>query len=341
MTNPKTATLACVALAAAFPAAPVLTGQPTNFETALQHLTSPDSKVSGKAFDDLLRPFVNTDDVPGLVRDLLRAHPQQADRIRLALIKALENVNAHREQEEDKGNAPDEEFAGYSEDLAWAVSSLRDPRSVNALVRSTGPGTVDALADLFPYSVDALVGQSREADRYFRGQRQSYRASALQILGLCLTRVALVRAHPEAVPKIRAAFLAELDDPDGGARAWAAEGLSYFRDDPDVQTRLQALALTDQYTGTVWRSGRPQEEFLVREAAKRALSTEGTENLSYVNRQPTSGECRVQPASEQPAGEPLIGPISHATFQMCTHYDPSHKDPYLCWRFYPQNACSQ
>ncbi len=316
--------------------------QSTGIDTELRRVSSPDYKVSSKAFYGLLRPYVNTDDVPGLVRDLLRAHPQQAEHIKLALIKALENMNGYKEQEEDKGNFLDDEFSDYWPDLIWAVGSLRDPRAVRALLGAQGTGGIAAndLADLCPFAVDALIEESHKPDRYFRGEPISDRTAALRELGFCITRVALMRAHPEAVAKIRAAFLTALDDPDGPTRAWAVEGLSYFRNDPDIRARLQALALADPYVGTVARSGKLQEEFVVREAAKRALAPENSEK-SYVSRQPSSGECRVQPASEQPVGETLIGPVYDANFQMCTHYDPNHKDPFSCWSFYPPTTCVQ
>jgi len=193
---------------------------------------------------------------------------------------------------------------------------------------------VDFLADLAPYSVDPLGDESR----------RHRRSPALIVLGECLTRQALMRAHPEAAAKARAALLASLDSPDWFTRQWAADGLSVVRNAPEVRAKLQEVAQDDPYVSPREPSTEGKSRFPVRDTANDALAGKhrgrSEDDLSYVMRT-AEGECRVQRANETPVGEALIGPVPDAQHQMCTHYNPSAKDPFLCWQTYPRSICTR
>jgi hypothetical protein len=70
-------------------------------EDNLLGLTSPDIEVANRPFYALLRPYYqvgpSTDEA---VRNLLQAWPQESDKIKTALITALEVANAYKEREE-------------------------------------------------------------------------------------------------------------------------------------------------------------------------------------------------------------------------------------------------
>ena len=98
---------------------------------------------------------------------LLNRNPQQADAIKLALMKTLEVEDrfAHG------GASLPEEFTDYYGDLIQAVAALNDPRSVNALAGALGTGNMatSALVAFGDASVDAVVQQAERAtDRAVR-----------------------------------------------------------------------------------------------------------------------------------------------------------------------------
>jgi len=317
---------------------------PSHIDSALRRMASADLEVRIQAFYDLSGGFrANTGDMGDGVTKLLHAHPERAEKIKLALIGALEDASAIVEALEKRGKSFDENVSEYLVNSIWAVGTLRDPRAVKALLGGVGTGGMAAnfLADLFPCAVDALIERSHEAPRTWKGVEFDDRPAALSILKLCLTRQALMRAYPEAVAKVQKALLAALDSPEEAIREWAAAGLSVFRKEPEVRSKLSALASSDPYVNSSERIAKGGARFPVRQAAARALATPNAADLYYVMRTADTGECRVQRGAEPPVGEPYIGPVQDAKHQMCTHYDPASKDPYLCWRVYPRNACTQ
>jgi HEAT repeat protein len=98
---------------------------------------------------------------------LLSRNPQQADDVRIALIKTLEIENRVA-----RSGAPlTEDFTGYYGDLIQAVGGLNDERSVNALAGALGTGNManSALVALGDKSVDAVIRQLEQAtDRTVR-----------------------------------------------------------------------------------------------------------------------------------------------------------------------------
>ncbi len=199
--------------------------QSAALDSALRGMTSPDLEIRMEAYPGLIGRYGNGDSGEG-VQLLLRAHPEQAERIKLALISSLEAANAVQADTESKylhfGEGFAEAFSDHWEDLIWAVGALRDPRAVKALLGGLGTGDMSAnfLADLFPHAVDALVEMSQKPPtRNSRGEGLDYRGAALATLELSLTRLALMRAYPEAVEKARRGLLAGLDNPDPGLRS--------------------------------------------------------------------------------------------------------------------------
>jgi hypothetical protein len=201
----------------------------------------------------LERPFeANTGNVKVGVTNLLRAHPERAERIKLALFEAVRDARATVAAFESRGENFDENISEYLVNSITALVILRDARAIPALL--SGPGSAgmnpDFLADLCPEAVDAVIEKLRAPVRL------SERAAAFIVLRQCTTRQALMRAHPDVLGKVRKALLAGLDDGDGNTRAEAAYALSTFRNDPEVRAKLSRLGATDPHISVEKRVGK-------------------------------------------------------------------------------------
>jgi hypothetical protein len=98
---------------------------------------------------------------------LISKNPQKADELKLALSATLDLENRVAR----KGGSLPEDFTNYYGDLIMAVSSLNDPRSVNALAGALGTGNMatTALVGLGDASVDAVIRQiEQNPDRTVR-----------------------------------------------------------------------------------------------------------------------------------------------------------------------------
>jgi hypothetical protein len=312
------------------------TQSPPNIEESLRALTSLDLSTREKAFYDLIAPVW---DVAGSSRtgvaNLLRAHPAEAERLKVAFITALELAGNYRQQLEKRNENFDEAFSEYYANLVGAVAALRDSRSLKGLLGAidTGGMARRGLADLGPVVVDAVIERSRASEVRIR-------SSAIGVLGECLQRQEAFRANPEAVAKARRAIVDALDDPDLTVRSSAASSSLTFRDDPDIRARLEAVSSAD---AGAWWGDDSKPRFLARGAATDILAVKD-DQLYYVTRQAETHECRIQQSAEALMGVRSLGPYTtreNATFHMCNHYDDTAKDPTLCWSVQPKNACRQ
>jgi hypothetical protein len=335
---------------AAVAAAAALAQRPAPIDTAIQDLASQDLPTRGRGITAMLaQSGVDAHGASAMrvaVVNLLHNHPERAERIRTALIAALEQMGAESQRLIDEPEAPTatrEPNEGFSEllsELTDAVSALRDARAVRGLILAL-PYSIGALVDICPDAVDAVIQRSHEPDLYMGGNPLGYRWQSVRVLGWCLQRPAVMLANPAVESKIRSALLADLDDPEWQVRLVAAEVLSSLRTDPEVRAKLQSIAASDPYSGP---DGLTQggTAFRVRETADRALNPPDAFSF-YVTRSPGTRSCRVQPASEAPTGELFIGPERANVVRptMCSHYDPTGLDPQSCWLVEPANACGQ
>ena len=101
------------------------------------------------------------------ISDLITKNPQRANELKLALAATLDLENRVAR----KGGALPEDFTNYYGDLIMAVSSINDPRSVNALAGALGSGNMatSALVGFGDASVDAVIRQiEQNTDRTIR-----------------------------------------------------------------------------------------------------------------------------------------------------------------------------
>lgn len=242
-----------------------------NIEAALAATSSPDLQTRVNAFYALVGPAgTNTNSARGL-ENLLRSRPEEAERIKVVLIAALEREVIYKETLDKNGQQLSETFTDYWADLMLAVGSLRDPRAINGLLGgvNTGGIAVNALADLCPQSVDALIEKTREPNHYFQGNAFNLRAGAVKVLGMCVKRVESMHSNLEAMAKARNAILAALDDPDWNVRDASVNALFVFRHDADVRAKLQIVEATDTHASVPSVEGIAR--FTVRDSAARVL----------------------------------------------------------------------
>jgi hypothetical protein len=356
ISNRRTNRLAVVALATILAAAVMSAQQiPANtdatidksiVDAVLKDLTAKDFGSRSRGFNSLVVLLRDSWDErkPGsdhaVMSALLeRMNPEDAERLKLGLITALE-----RQGEEAKTFRPEpgnEAFVGIWVELTREVRALNDERAIPALLTAFTGGSRLALTDFCPAAVDALIRRAHEPDIVMNGFPARDPGLAVATLGDCLQRPAMMLANPDVASKIRRELIANLENSDWEIRGAAMGGLLPLYRDEEVREKLQAIAANDPYFTEMPNSpGVPR--FLLREFARRILEP-APEVLYYVTR--TSGEqlCRVQHATETPAGERFIGPetASFVKRGMCDHYDPSGSDPSLCWKIQPSDACSQ
>ena len=321
--------------------------QESRVDAALADLASQDSGMRDRGLNALLAQSgieVGTP-TPMQVRmnNLLRTHPQQAERIKTTLIAALETQGAELEKSIRETQEPLSEAFGESWlALTDAVAGLQDPRAVKGLLLALPAGSIEGLADICPSAVDAIIKRIHEPDLYSDGTALGYQRQAVTALGWCLQRPAMMGANPDVLAKIRRELLADLSDPDRSIRDHAVEALSALRTDPEIRAKLQIVADTDPYvTSELSTPAKPGPRYIVRDGASFVLNSDAFS--FYVTRTPDTRVCRIQQTSEALVEEQFIGPESKAMLKpsMCRHYDPTGQDPSLCWKVEPANACSQ
>ena len=310
-----------------------------SLDTTLKDLASPDLQRRSKALYTLLPP-IGWSGMRSEVSNLLRTHPTDVERIRTALIGALEAQAAEHDKLIKNQEQMSESFLEYWLSLTDAVASLKDPRAVRGLLVATMSGahsSVDGLADVCPMVVDSIVQRAHEPELFWRGWSLDLRARTINVLGNCLRRPA-ADFSPGDLARIRRELISGLDDADSNLRGVSATALIPLRNDPAVQAKLKSMANTDSYVSAVDGSS----SFPVRQAAERALNPP-KDLLFYVTRSPDTRACRVQQESEAVWGEIFLGPISKQVAQdrLCSHYDSTGQDVSLCWLTDPANACVQ
>ena len=145
-------------------------------------------------------PVVTPASMKVRMNSLLRAHPQQAERIKTTLIAALEAQGAEleksiRETHEPLGEAFGESWAFLTD----AVGRLQDPRAVKGLLLALPAGSIGGLADVCPSAVDAIIKRIHEPDLYLDGTALGYQRQAVTALGWCLQRTAMMSANPDVL----------------------------------------------------------------------------------------------------------------------------------------------
>ncbi len=310
-------------------------------DAKLYALSSPDLRTRDLALTTLLAQNGIVAKGPSTtqarVGGLLRTHPQQAERIKTALIAALEKAGKEYDALVRSDRQVPEDLAEWCNTLSDAVSALRDPRAASALFMT---GNLDGVADICPSAVDRIIEWVHAPERYSRAAPEHASAFAVRTLGFCLLRPAMIRANPDLVAKIKRELLADLNPPDWTVVEVAAESLRPLAKDPEVRAKLQRISALDPYHGQEMLRERLKWS-RVRDRANWSL--EPPDEVSYyATRTPDSRVCQVRPTSQTSIQEALFGPATADWVRrnMCDHYDPTGHDASLCWKVEPANACN-
>ena len=233
-------------------------GQPTDpaiLEQSIRQFADPDWRTRSQAFYTLWQTGK-----PGLA-NLLRRWPERADALKLALIGLLEREIAFSREYESvykKTGVPLGEAHGeYYGDVVDAVTSLKDIRSLNALIGviQTGRMAESALAEFGSAALDRVVAVMDSGNI---PERQGASYVLAQMLD---PKNASKVSDPASRRKIRDALTRAARDESRWVRLGGIEGLRKL-DEPEIIRFLQDLA-----------TGDPDE--IVRNAAKEALKKPG------------------------------------------------------------------
>jgi HEAT repeat protein len=231
----------------------------------LQEMNSDDWQERSRAFYDLAnlgvgdRSFVA---VP--VNELLKRTPGRAEQIKLALIRLLEKENLTVESYAKADKHFGEDYSNYYADIISVVSSLKDIKSMNALLGAitTGGMATRSLAEFAPVSLDPVLAKLKHED-------PTVRASALQVLQDMLAPANFPKVKdPSHLSRIKQAFLMGVRDPDGSTRSVAVRCLVTLGD-PDAIPVIADLAEHDP--AYLPRPG-GKKFYFVREHAVKALA---------------------------------------------------------------------
>lgn len=209
-------------------------GYAQSTSSSLSQFQSADDNVRIAAFYKLLSPTpIGRFNAGESTSKLLRDHPSERSIIARSLIDLLgrENVRASR--------SFGEEFSNYYGDLIWCVATLRDARSVDALLGAvkTGNLATDGLAAL---GQDALPTILRTLDTTDSGVRNG----VLRVLEKMATPSAQSAAGAASTAQVRAALLRGIDDEDASNRRVAIRALEPFAD-ADVRSAVLSRSTAD------------------------------------------------------------------------------------------------
>jgi len=236
-------------------------------KAVLRQFKAPEWKTRRDAFHGLLR--LGSGDVsyiPRPLAELLGKYPDQADEIKGGLIQLLEKENSMVQNFAKEGQRFGEDYSNYYGDVIAAVSTLKDTRSINALVGAIATGGMAArgLAELGPASIDPVLRAAANGDPLVR-------SSALQVL-IVIVRTAPGDASTDRARRLRIkeTLLRSATDPDPSVRMSAATGLAALGD-PDGVPVLERLAEHDPFFLPGQAEG-GKDLYVVRNIANRALS---------------------------------------------------------------------
>jgi HEAT repeat protein len=191
---------------------------------------------------------------------LFRARPDRAEVTRDDLVHLLGNENAFVKSQKKLT----EEYVGYYGDLIAAVASLRDPRSLIALLGAiqTGNMAQRGLASLGTIALDPVLKLQEHNDPIIRG-------AATVVLAEMLDRQVAPPLSADATQRIQNGLIRTAHDANGFVRINAVKGLAKVSNG-DVKLLLEGIARDDPFEASQY--GGQKGIYPVREAAKRALN---------------------------------------------------------------------
>ncbi len=235
----------------------------------LAQLQSQDWKVRQESFYELIGQGGGDLSYMGRpLRNLLAKYPQQAEDVRLGLIRLLERENAQMKafdvRYKKTGQLIGQDYdTDYYANVIAAVASLKDLRSINAMLGAitTGDMAMRTLAELAPSSLKPVLLQLKDEEPLVR-------SSALDVLRLMISGPHKEKvSKPASLAKIKRAFWRGASDPEDVVRVAAVAGLAALGD-ADAMPLLQKIAESDPS----FYPEQGRKRFWVRRHAQEALA---------------------------------------------------------------------
>src|SRR5213592_1625084 len=218
-----------------------------SLEQSLKQLEDPNWKNRREAFYGLLGLGAGSvyQEPNDALASLLQKFPERSDEVKLALIEVLEREHSFQKKYDAEyrrtGVPMGEGYGeGYYANVIGAVSSLRDIRSLNALIGAinTGSMATSALAAFGDVAVDPVL-------KVFNSGDNTARHSACGVLSEMLdAKNATKVRNPVSRRKIKDALIRAVGDGNLFVRYTGVEGLGKLGD-PDVIPLIQNLATND------------------------------------------------------------------------------------------------
>ena len=221
-----------------------------SLEQSLKQLEDPNWKNRREAFYGLLglgsgSVYQEPNDA---LASLLQKFPERSDEVKLALIEVLEREHSFQKKYDAEyrrtGVHPGAEGygEGYYANLIWAVSSLKDIRSLNGLMGAVATGSM-ATSTLAGFG-DAALDRVLEV---FNSGEHIARHSACGVLSEMLdAKNAPKVSNPVSRQKIKDALIRAAGDQSGLMRLGGVEGLAKLKD-PDVIPLIRNLSMNDPF----------------------------------------------------------------------------------------------
>jgi hypothetical protein len=211
---------------------------------------------------------------PGRINALatfFKRHPEQADRIKLGLIKLLQADNADFQGEHTPPGAYTEDDTEHYAEVVNVVSSLNDEKAIPVLVDAMATGGMAQQA-IFQYGDKALAPVLAQLKRQPDPNSVSdllAQASALQMSFALLGK----RSDPNSQAEIRELILAYVKAPSGATRRIAVQEIDCLDDRQDFVPLLTEISKTDpqKLSGKPLDGGDNNQFYPVRADARRVL----------------------------------------------------------------------
>jgi HEAT repeats len=160
------------------------------------------------------------------------------------------------------GVAGSEEFSEYVVDVATSVMTLRDQRSIPALLAIViRRGPIDTIAAFGEPAVQPTLDNLARTPTTVDTEDEELRMNLTLLLNAFLRSSNVAKLRPESVAKLKNTFRQLAVDPSAVVREHAITGLAHFQADPEIKALLTHLAQNDPDVKSV------------REAARAALAS--------------------------------------------------------------------
>jgi HEAT repeat protein len=240
-------------------------------QNTLRLMTSTDWQVRRAAFYRLLELGLHDNPrgkaylFPSALKTLTELSPQDASQVEAGLISLLQQENAAVRTFEHSNGTMSEEQSDYYGDVIAAVTGLKTPSSIDALLGAvnTGGMATRTLAAFGRSALGPLLSTLDDPD-------PSKRSGVVTTLSEMMADGNREKLDPASRLEVERALLKASADKEVGVRLSAVDGLAYFPDE-SARSALKKLATSDPTVFPGEGEG-GTDLYPVRNAAKRALA---------------------------------------------------------------------